>query len=281
MQDTTKKTQDYKARRANGIQIVDASTGALNAPTPEALREAHMTLVRAEQGLYALVQASQATTVPPFGASAGFGYPTQQAFPAGFAGPAYASAYSPYASAPYASAPYAPAAYPHGFVPSATFPTPASMAYGIPQYNAWTPWTGGVSVASSPLRAGSGIAPAAFVSGVGSFGGLVGNRALACDIIDEGKQFVCQLELPGVQADQIELLCFERAVSINAHRETGSDIANLVQSERGTAVQQRVIALPNPIQTDAAKATLSDGILTVILPKVHPTEGPRRVDVQG
>jgi HSP20 family protein len=273
MQEHTKKDsqQDIKnvQRGAGPVHIVQ--TSRLNGSGPDALREAHMNLVRAEQNLYNLVQASQATTGSQFGPSAGFGYPTQQAFPAGYTAPGY----SP------------------GFAPPAAFSTPAALAYGMaPTFNPWgpapqsaiapwSPWQTAIPASPGSLNYAPGFAQGAFASSPIAFAAGIASRTPACDIVDEGKQFVCQLELPGVKAEQVELLCFERAVVINAFREAEGDIASLVQSERGNATQQRAITLPNGIQPGSCRATLSNGILTVVLPKVHPTEGPQRIEVQG
>jgi HSP20 family protein len=126
----------------------------------------------------------------------------------------------------------------------------------------------------------AGFAPGSVLPTTGTFGSWAG-RTPACDISDEGKQFVCVLDLPGIAADQVELLCFERAVVISATREPESDVASLVHLERGNNLQQRTITLPNEIQPASVKATLNNGILTIVLPKLHPTEGPRRIKVQG
>lgn len=264
-ENTTKKGQDFtKARRANGIHIVDtariASSGA------DAVREAQMNLVRAEQNLYALVQANQASAGP----TSAFGYAAPQTIAAAYG----ASSYVP------------------GFTPSPAFSPPIGPTFGlvpgmnpwsaVPQsaMSPWSSWASGIPAPAGSLHATPGFAPGSFAPS-SAFAAGIGGRALACDIIDEGKQFICQLELPGVEADQVELLCLENAVAVNAFRESEGDVANLVQSERGNATQQRVITLPSQIQPAGAKATLSNGILTIVLPKLHPTEGPRRVEVQG
>jgi HSP20 family protein len=257
MQEHTTKDQDFsKARRANSLHIGEGSR--LNTPSADALRDVHMSLVRAEQNLYNLVQASQSNgSLAPNG----FGYGT----PAAFAG-AFAPGYAP------------------GFGPSPTMNGATSFGYGAPT----TPWAPTQAPAIATPAGITYPAPATWVPSYPPTPYQTAptyltnpGRVPACDISDEGKQFVLQLDLPGLRADQVEVLCFEHAVVINALRESEADVASLVQSERGTTTLQRAITLPADIVPGSAKATLGNGVLNVVLPKVHPTEGPRRVKVQG
>ncbi len=252
MQEHTNKDQETSRGRSSPIHLVPTSRAP--GANAEALRDVHMSLVRAEQNLYNLVQASQAN------GQAAYGFTAPAPFAAGYAAPAF----------------------PPGFAPGAPLVTPPGLAYGFQGHaGPWANVQAGAMAPWTPLSAGIAALPA-----LGTVPGLapawaIGGRTPACDISDEGKQFVCLIDLPGLRADQVELLCFEHAVVINASREVEGDSASLVQSERATAIQQRTITLPNEIQPGGAKATLSNGILTVTLPKVHPTEGPRRIKVQG
>jgi HSP20 family molecular chaperone IbpA len=105
-------------------------------------------------------------------------------------------------------------------------------------------------------------------------------RLPATDIVDEGGELVCQVELPGVKPENVEVSCFGRGLLVTAHSEPEIDLGALVQAERGVETTfRRAINLPVPIQPSGAKATLRDGILTVNLPKANPTEAPRRIPV--
>jgi HSP20 family protein len=261
---TTNKEQDQKTRRTNPIHIVEGSR--MGASHADVLRDAHLSLVRAEQNLYNLVQASNGAN------GAAFGYPAQQPFAAGYA-PGFAPGFGPASAAPAPAGigfgiPAAPWAA-HAANPWAQATAPwASQAAAIP---AWNPLAG--AIGASPLVPPGFVPATALAAAIG--------RIPALDVSDEGKQFVCQVDLPGLRADQVELLCSERTVLVSAYREAEGDAASLVQSERGTATLQRTIMLPTEILPSGAKATLGNGVLTVVLPKANPTEGPRRVKVQG
>lgn len=105
-------------------------------------------------------------------------------------------------------------------------------------------------------------------------------RLPATDIVDEGAELVCQIELPGVKPENVEVSCFGRGLLVTAYSEPEIDLGALVQAERGIeTTYRRAVNLPVPVQPSGAKATLRDGILTVNLPKANPTEAPRRIPV--
>lgn len=151
-------------------------------------------------------------------------------------------------------------------------------AYGVPQLQWAQPMQ--PSFAPNP-RASTGMAyPQPQNQGTQGVAPGIAQRVPACDIVDEGSEYVCQLELPGVKRENVDVSCFERALLITAHAEPEIDVGALVLSERGsTASFRRAITLPSEIQTGEAKAALRDGILTINLPKAHPTAGPQRIPV--
>ena len=107
-----------------------------------------------------------------------------------------------------------------------------------------------------------------------------GSRVPAIDLVDEGSEFVCQVELPGVKRENVDVSCFERGILVTAHTEPDIDLGALLVAERASAASfRRAVNLPGAIQPSGAKATLRDGVLTVNLPKSTPSEGPRRVPV--
>lgn len=268
MQEHTNKDADFtKARRANPIHIVES--GRLGPSSAEALRDVHMSLVRAEQNLYNLVQANQAANGSTFQPPS-FAYQGQSAFT-----PAFAPGFAP------------------GFTPTSTMAGIPGLSYGTPQQSWIAPpgalanWNtpqaalatwGALSGIGAPPIVAAGYGPQAFAA-TAPFPASA--TRLPVDIADEGKQFVCKVDLPGLRTDQIELLCLEHTLVIKAYREVDGDAASLVQAERGTAMQQRQIVLPSEILPGSVKATLNDGVLTVVVPKAHPTEGPRLVKIQG
>lgn len=102
------------------------------------------------------------------------------------------------------------------------------------------------------------------------------------DIVDEGAELVCQVELPGVKPENIDVAAHGRALLVTAQAEPDIDLGALVQAERGLQVTyRRSILLPTTVQPSGAKARLRDGVLTINLPKVDATEGTRRIPVES
>lgn len=89
---------------------------------------------------------------------------------------------------------------------------------------------------------------------------------------DEGN-FHIQIELPGVKKDAIELELENAVLSVRAervHRQGDSE-------ERVTLT--RSVSVPEGVRTDKIKASYSDGILTVTLPKEEERK-PRKIAIK-
>lgn len=290
MQDTT-RDQDTKARRTAPIMIDSARIAT---PHAEALRDVHSSLVRAGQNLYNLVQSQGSQPNGAAAAPSAFAYPQAPSFQTAQATQGFAPAY------PNGSAAYS--AYPGFAAPGYATPFPQAAGIGIgafgtvPAINPWgaqataSPWKAlgaDIAAALGALQHAAAIAPGAFAADAFAPAAAFGSATLptrtpAIDLVDEGKQFTCLVDLPGLKASQVELLCVEEALVVSAYREAAdSDSVGLVQAERGLATMQRTIPLPAEVQPASVKATLANGVLTVVLPKVNPTEGPRRIKVQG
>ncbi|MBD3188900.1 Hsp20 family protein [Candidatus Bathyarchaeota archaeon] len=86
----------------------------------------------------------------------------------------------------------------------------------------------------------------------------VGNvREPLADLIEEEKEIVVVVELPGVQKEDIELMATEYTLEIHA------------ADSEGMRVYQKRMELPGKINPDVAKARYTNGILEVRLVKVE------------
>ena len=109
----------------------------------------------------------------------------------------------------------------------------------------------------------------------GDVGHAVGTDA-AVDLVDEGDAFVLVVDLPGVEAADVDLTVEERTVTVRAEREHGADY---VRRERRRHDVDRRVTLPAAVEETDASATLDDGVLTVSLPKRGGDEGTK-IDVE-
>jgi HSP20 family protein len=80
-----------------------------------------------------------------------------------------------------------------------------------------------------------------------------------------------KLEIPGLEAKDLDIEVTEQSVSISGERksETKTEEKGMVRSEFRYGKFQRVIPLPARIKNDVVNAEYKDGILTLTLPKAE------------
>ena len=97
----------------------------------------------------------------------------------------------------------------------------------------------------------------------------------AIDVYETADRYVVAAELPGMAREQIELAMADSQLTIRGQRvEHSTEDLHYHQVERGHGAFSRTFAFNDKIDVDGVKADLTDGVLTVTLPKVPPA--PRR-----
>lgn len=99
------------------------------------------------------------------------------------------------------------------------------------------------------------------------------------DVVDDGNNYQVQLEMPGVNKEDMDIMVTDRAILVTALARPDLDDGMLVVQERGPVVYRRTIQLPSEIKTSECHAKLRDGILRLSVPKKNPTEGPRHLEI--
>jgi len=101
------------------------------------------------------------------------------------------------------------------------------------------------------------------------------------DVFETSDRYVIAAELPGLVRDQIELAMEDSRLTIRGRRVEGSrgpDV-HYQQVERGHGAFARTFEFADKIDVDRVSADLTDGVLTVSLPKRAP--GPaRKIEVR-
>lgn len=96
-------------------------------------------------------------------------------------------------------------------------------------------------------------------------------KPVALDVADAGDKFVVTAEVPGFNAEDLDISVNGRHLSIEGNHETVEDKKakdeNIVCHERGVAQIYRVVELPAAILGDQAHGELRNGILELKLPK--------------
>lgn len=116
------------------------------------------------------------------------------------------------------------------------------------------------------------------------------------EICDEPGAYRVTIELPGVDRSAIAVTAQEASLVISGEkiepvRGTGDDAAEgdvispaprVVYGERRYGRFRRPITLPGPVRSDEVTATLSEGVLSVLVPKAGPARPNEiRVEIQA
>jgi HSP20 family protein len=99
------------------------------------------------------------------------------------------------------------------------------------------------------------------------------------DLYETPDSFVLTAELPGLTREQIDVQAEESRITIRgarADRQLSGEQYHRV--ERGHGRFARAFVLPEPIDVESVAADLSDGVLTLTMPKARG-RGARRVEV--
>jgi HSP20 family protein len=98
---------------------------------------------------------------------------------------------------------------------------------------------------------------------------------------EDGDAAYVEAELPGLTMEDIEVSVLGREVTIGGERRIGNpDGATWLRRERSGGRFTRTLTLPWDVDADKVEAKLSDGVLTVRLPK-SDTARPRKIKVMG
>lgn len=104
----------------------------------------------------------------------------------------------------------------------------------------------------------------------------------ALNICHDEHQIVVEAELPGFTMEQIDINLSGRDLTLRVQRETDSSTSNatFVSRERASGSFSRSVRLPVNVDPQAVSATLTDGVLTITLPKA-PEAKPRKIAVNA
>ncbi len=84
-------------------------------------------------------------------------------------------------------------------------------------------------------------------------------------------------ELPGVNIDDIELTLTDKTLVLKGEREAPQ--GKYYRQERPSGVFHRVINISVPVDRDKVAASMTDGVLTVTLPKSEEIK-PRSINIE-
>jgi len=109
---------------------------------------------------------------------------------------------------------------------------------------------------------------------------MLSGWAPAVDLYEDKDNLYVKAELPGLKKEDIDISIHEDILSLGGERkeEAKAAPAEMYRAERFVGRFQRTFTLPVPVAVDQVKATYTDGILTVSLPKTEQAK-PKQITV--
>jgi HSP20 family protein len=96
----------------------------------------------------------------------------------------------------------------------------------------------------------------------------------------EGDQFVVEFDLPGVQADSIDLDVERNVLTVRADRPMREGLSELVAAERPRGVFSRQLILGDNLDLDKIQAGYRDGVLRLVIPVAERAK-PRKINIEA
>jgi HSP20 family protein len=105
---------------------------------------------------------------------------------------------------------------------------------------------------------------------------------VAVDMHETDDELVLTADLPGLKPEDVDIGITENTLTMRGEfrSEDEGERGNVHFQERRYGSFQRSLALPAPIDADAAEAEFKDGVLTIMLPKTEETR-PKQVKVKA
>jgi len=104
--------------------------------------------------------------------------------------------------------------------------------------------------------------------------------APALDISERKDAYLVTIELPGVEADDVEITFEDGLLTIQGERHFAHDSSeqHFHRVERRYGTFRRSITLPAHVMADEVEATIEDGVLRILVPKAEEAK-PKRIQV--
>ena len=101
-------------------------------------------------------------------------------------------------------------------------------------------------------------------------------RSLNVDVREEDDAYVLSALVPGLKAEDLNIQVLENVVSIEG--EYRADEAEYLLNELPHGNFRRALRMPAEIQADKVEAKITDGVLTLSLPKAESAK-PKRISI--
>lgn len=105
---------------------------------------------------------------------------------------------------------------------------------------------------------------------------------LALDVHDNGESYFVEADLPGFNADDIDITLHDHTLTISGEmsRSEPQEGENRILAERRYGLFRRSVRLPDAVDADAVEANYENGVLKLTLPKSEAAK-PRQITVKN
>jgi HSP20 family protein len=111
------------------------------------------------------------------------------------------------------------------------------------------------------------------------FGTAARPAMMPMDAYRDQDSFVVRLDLPGVNAESIDLTVERNVLTVHAERTRPDPDAERIAAEVGHGVYSRQLFLGDSLDADRLTADYTDGVLTLRIPVAERAK-PRRIEIQ-
>jgi HSP20 family protein len=117
------------------------------------------------------------------------------------------------------------------------------------------------------------------VGGRGQFEFGAGSTSL--DLADHGDEFVVTVDVPGYDAGDLTSSLSGKTLFLSGERTHEAEAAEdtYLRREREMQSFSRQVELPEPVDLDGVEAAVHNGVLTLTLPKLEPSDESHTIDI--
>jgi HSP20 family protein len=110
------------------------------------------------------------------------------------------------------------------------------------------------------------------------FGTAARPAVMPMDAWRDGEKFIVEFDLPGVQADSLDIDVERNVLTVRAERPGLDQSREMVSAERPRGVFSRQLFLGDNLDTDKIEANYHDGVLRLTIPVAERAK-PRRIEI--
>lgn len=114
-----------------------------------------------------------------------------------------------------------------------------------------------------------------------SFGSWGRETEMAVDLAERDDEYVVTADLPGFDREDVSVNVTDRTLRIEAEREEETDESDeqYIRQERHQRSVTRSVRLPGKVDIEDVSGTMTNGVLTVTLPKVAGQK-PKTIEIE-